>query len=66
MAKYNRLCVTISDETNMQLDLIIDNANKKIKALSKSAIVELALVKFFETASTESIANELLEQMVVE
>lgn len=66
MAKYNRLCVSISDETNAKLDSMVTNTNKKIKSLSKSAIVELALVKFFETTNAESIANELSEQMVVD
>ena len=66
MAKYNRLCVSISDETNEKLDSMVTNTNKKIKALSKSAIVELALVKFFETANAESIASELSEQIVVD
>ena len=66
MAKYNRLCVSISDETNEKLNSLVKNTNKKIKALSKSAIVEVALNKFFEDASSDSIANELSKQIVVE
>ena len=66
MVKYNRLCVSISDETNDKLNSLIANTNKKIKALSKSTVVELALNKFFETISDDSIANELSEQLVVD
>ena len=66
MAKYNRLCVSISDETDNTLNLVVEHTNKKIKALSKSAIVELALNKFFEDASSDSIAKELSKQIVVE
>lgn len=62
MAKYNRLCVTISDENNSKLDLL--DSNNKI--LSKSAIVDLALTKFLKNATAESIASEISEQLVVE
>ena len=66
MAKYNRLCVSISDETNNTLDSIVANTNKKIKALSKSAIVEIALVKFFENTDVDKIADEVAKQIMVE
>lgn len=65
MAKYNRICVSISDETKDKLNSLVENTNKNIQFTSKSAIVELALVKFFETASAESIASELSKQIVV-
>lgn len=65
MAKYNRICVTISDSNNTKLNAIVDNTNKKIN-VTKSAIVDLALNKFFETISNDSIASELSEQLVVE
>ena len=64
MAKYNRLCVTLSDENNIKLDSLVKNTN--IQFLSKSAIVNLALSKFFKNASAESIASEISEQLVVE
>lgn len=63
MAKYNRLCVSISDETNNKLNSLVTNTNKKIKALSKSAVVEIALNKFFETVDADSIADEIQEQL---
>ena len=66
MTQYNRLCVSISDETNDKLNLLIANTNKRIKALTKSAVVELALTKFLEDANSDTIANELIEQMVVD
>ena len=66
MAKYNRLCVSISDETNNTLDSIVANTNKKIKALSKSAIVEIALVKFFDNTDVDKIADEVAKQIMVE
>lgn len=66
MRKYNRLCVSISDETNSKLDSIVANTNKKIKALSKSAIVEIALVKFFDNTDNERIADEVEKQIMVE
>lgn len=66
MAKYNRLCVSISDETNNTLDSIVANTNKKIKALSKSAIVEIALVKFFENTDADKIADEVAKQIMVD
>ncbi len=66
MAKYNRLCVSISDETNNTLDSIVANTNKKIKALSKSAIVEIALVKFFENTDVDRIADEVAKQIMVD
>ena len=66
MTRYNRLCVSISDETNTKLNSLVANTNKKIKALSKSAVVELALTKFLDDVNDETIADELLEQMVVD
>ena len=66
MAKYNRLCVSISDETNNTLDSIVANTNKKIKALSKSAIVEIALVKFFDNTDVDKIADEVAKQIMVD
>ena len=66
MAKYNRLCVSISDETNNTLDSIVANTNKKIKALSKSAIVEIALVKFFDNTDVDRIADEVAKQIMVD
>ena len=66
MVKYNRLCVSISDETNDKLNSLIANTNKRIKALTKSAVVELALTKFLEDANSDTIADELMEQMVVD
>ena len=66
MAKYNRLCVSISDETNNKLDSMVTNTNKRIKALSKSAIVELALNKFFDSVDEDNVADELSKQIVVE
>lgn len=66
MAKYNRLCVSISDETNNKLNSLVDNTNKKIKALNKSAIVELALNKFFDNVDEDNIADELSKQIVVD
>lgn len=66
MSKYNRLCVSISDETHKNLDLLVTNTNKKIKALNKSAIVELSLNKFLKDATVESVAKELSEQLMVE
>lgn len=66
MAKYNRLCVTLSDESNNKLNSLVNNTNKKVQFISKSAIVELALKKFFKDATAESIASEISEQLVVE
>lgn len=66
MAKYNRLCVSISDETDNALNLIVEHTNKKIKALSKSAIVEIALVKFFADADVDRIVDEIEKQIMVE
>lgn len=62
MVKYNRICVTLSDENNANLDSLASNS----KILSKSAIVDLALSKFFKGATAESIASEISEQLVVE
>lgn len=47
MGKYNRLCVSISDETNIKLDSFISDTQKQLKAVNKSMIVEIALRKFF-------------------
>lgn len=66
MAKYNRLCVTLSDETNTKLDSLVKNTNKKVQFISKSAVVELALNRFFKDATAESIASEISEQLVVD
>ncbi len=66
MAKYNRLCVSISDETDSTLNVIVEHTNKKIKALSKSAIVEIALVKFFDNADVDKIVDEIEKQIMVE
>lgn len=62
MKKYNRLCVSISDENNSKLDSLATNS----KILSKSAIVDLALNKFFRNATADSIASEISEQLVVD
>ena len=66
MAKYNRLCVSISDETDSTLNVIVEHTNKKIKALSKSAIVEIALVKFFDNTDVDKIVDEIEKQIMVE
>lgn len=66
MAKYNRLCVSISDETNNKLNSLVDNTNKRIKSLNKSTIVEIALTKFFEDITKEKIENEISKQIVVD
>lgn len=66
MGKYNRLCVSISDETNNTLISVVEHTNKKIKALSKSAIVEIALVKFFDNTDVDKIADEVAKQIMVE
>lgn len=63
MTRYNRLCVSISDETNDKLNSLVANTNKRIKALSKSAVVELALTKFLDDVNDETIADELLNQV---
>lgn len=60
--KYNRLCVTISNENKSKLDSLANNT----KIISKSAIIDLALNKFFKDATAESIANEISEQLVVD
>lgn len=62
MKKYNRLCVTLSDENNAKLDSLVSNS----KIVSKSSIVDLALNKFFKNATAETIASEISEQLVVE
>lgn len=62
VAKYNRVCVTLSDGNNSKLDSLANNT----KILSKSAIVDLALTKFFKNATADSIASEISEQLVVE
>lgn len=62
MKRNSRICVTISDENNLKLDSLVSNT----KILNKSAIVELALSKFFKNASAESIASEISEQLVVD
>ena len=58
---YNRLCVSISDETKERLTQIMQN--KKIKAVTKSAIVELALLKMFDELSDKDIETLFLEEM---
>ena len=63
MTRYNRLCVSISDETNDKLNSLVANTNKRIKALSKSAVVELALTKFLDDVNDETIADEILNQV---
>lgn len=63
MTRYNRLCVSISDETNDKLNSLVANTNKRIKALSKSAVVELALTKFLDDVNDETIADELLNKV---
>ena len=63
MTRYNRLCVSISDETNDKLNSLVANTNKRIKALSKSAVVELALTKFIDDVNDETIADELLNKV---
>ena len=62
MGKYNRVCVTISDENNSKLDSLDSNN----KLLNKSKIIDLALTKFFKGATAESIASEISEQLVVD
>lgn len=66
MAKYNKICVSISDSNNTKLNNLVDNTKKKIN-ITKSAIVDLALNKFFEDISKkDSVEKEILEQLVVD
>ena len=62
MGKYNRVCVTISDENNSKLDSLDSNN----KLLNKSKIIDLALTKFLKNATADSIASEISEQLVVD
>ena len=57
--KYNRLCVSISDKNNEILNDVIKN--RKIHSLTKSAVVDLALMLLFKKDSNDSktIAEEL-------
>lgn len=66
MAKYNRLCVSISESNTNKLDSMITNTNKNINILTKSNMVDLALTKMFENATSETIATEIQKQIVVD
>ena len=61
MTKYNRLCVSVSDNSKDKLELIINNSN--IRGLTKSAIVDMALIKFFETIDADSITDEISKSL---
>lgn len=66
MAKYNRICVTISDSNNTKLNTYYANTKKKIN-VTKSAIVDLALNKFFEDLDKkDSVENEISKELVGE
>ena len=63
---YNRLCVSVSDETKDKLNSIVGTNSKKIRGITKSAVVELALVRFFESVNENMLVNELSKQLMVE
>jgi len=58
--KYNRVAVTVSDENYEMIEKLVKNNKKSI--ISKSAIVDVALTKFFKNATVESIARAIVEQ----
>ena len=62
MVKSKKITITISNEHNKQLDSLANNS--RINAITKSAIVDLALAKFFENASVDSIESELSKQII--
>lgn len=54
--KYNRLSVSISDETKSKLEYLYKN--RKIQSLTKSAIVEDALLRYFDDLDEKYIKKE--------
>lgn len=57
-----KISITISNDHNEELDAVLKKS--KINAITKSAIVDLALAKFFETATVDTIENEITEQIM--
>ena len=66
ITKYNRICVTLSDENNQMLNSLVGNSNKNMNLLTKSNVVNLGLNKLFENATSESIAYEIQKQSMVD
>ena len=62
MVKSKKITITISNEHNKQLDSLAKNS--RINAITKSAIVDLALARFLEDASVDSIESELSKQII--
>lgn len=62
MVKSKKITITISNEHNNQLDSLAKNS--RINAITKSAIVDLALARFLENASVDSIESELSKQII--
>lgn len=62
MVKSKKITITISNEHNNKLDSLAKNS--RINAITKSAIVDLALARFLEDASVDSIESELSKQII--
>jgi len=62
MVRSKKITITISNEHNNQLDSLAKNS--RINAITKSAIVDLALARFLENASVDSIESELSKQII--
>lgn len=56
-----KITITITKKHNEKLNEFAKNS--RINAINKSAIVDLALARFFEDATTDSIESEITTQI---
>ena len=57
----DKITITITKEHNEKLNNVVKHS--RINAITKSAIVDLALARFFEDATTDSIESEITTQI---
>ena len=57
-----KITITITNAHNNKFNAL--SKNSRINAITKSAILDLALAKFFENATVNSIESELSNQII--
>ena len=59
---FKKITITITNPHNNKFNAL--SKNSRINAITKSAILDLALAKFFENATVNSIESELSNQIM--
>lgn len=61
--KYQRICVSISDDNKRDLNEFVKLGKKRIKSINTSTVVDMALANFFQKGNFDATFGGILEDM---